>query len=168
VLHDPIWSSHPNAGNNAALDEYVRLGEMAFMDRKWEQFRQAVKADPADFLQRVWNRFLEATLVYVPFNTADESRRPDQIWYARLVYPLPFVCLVALLATAPWSPLSREQWIVIGVYFAYLGPYIVVSYYDRYKFPVLGLEVLAVVWGGRRFLSPGAAEPSPSPGTGRR
>ena len=27
--------------------------------------------------------------------------------------------------------------------------------YDRYKFPVLGMEVLGLVWGGRRFLSLG-------------
>ena len=116
VLHDPIWQSHPNHGGNAALMEYARLGEMAFMDHKWEQFREAVRADPADFLDRVWNRFQEALLVYVPFNLNEEDRggrRAEQIWYVRLFYPLPFVCLVGLLATAPFCRLSWPQWVVI-------------------------------------------------------
>jgi hypothetical protein len=152
VLHDPIWESHPNHGGNAALMEYAQLGEMAFMDRKWEQFRDSVRANTKDFLQRLWNRFLEAELVYVPFHTEDERRRPDQTWYAGLVYPLPFVCLIGLVATAPWHRLSWAQWVVIAVYLTYLMPYVVVSFYDRYKFPLLGTEVLLLLWGVDRLV----------------
>jgi len=156
VLHDPIFGTHPNGGNNPERQEYARLGEMAYMDHKWEQFSEAVRANPTDFVERLWNRFLEATLVYVPFNTQDENRRLWQTWYSRLIYPLPFVCMVGLLATAPWHRLSREQWIVIGVYIAYMAPYIVVSYYDRYKFPVMGLEAIMLVWGVDRAMSSGS------------
>jgi hypothetical protein len=152
VLHDPIWQSHPNHGGNAALFEYAQLGEMAYMDRKWEQFKDAVRANPGDFLQRIWNRLLEATLVYVPFNPEDERRRPDQTMYARLVYPLPFVCLIGLVASAYWFPLGRAQWVVIAVYLAYLMPYVAVSYYDRYKFPVMVTEIALVVWGVERLV----------------
>src|SRR5205807_1139324 len=142
VLHDPIWATHPNFGNNPELREYVRLGEPAFMDRKWDQFAAAVRADPGDFLTRVGNRFVEALLVYVPFNTDDERRRPEATFYARLVYPLPFVCLVGLAAVAPWHRPRREQWVVIAVYLAYLLPYVAISYYDRYKVPVIGMEAV--------------------------
>jgi hypothetical protein len=152
VLHDPIWQSHPNWGGNAALREYAQLGEMAFMDRKWEQFRDAVRANPADFMTRMWNRFLEAMLVYVPFHTDDERRHPDRTMYARLVYPLPFVCMIGLLATAPWCRLSWAQWVVSAVYLAYLMPYVVVSFYDRYKVPVMGTEVMMLVWGIDRLV----------------
>jgi hypothetical protein len=158
VLHDGIWQTHPNAAGNASLREYVSMGEMAYMDRKMEQFTQAVRSDPTDFLHRVWNRFLEATLVYVPFNPRDENRRPWMTWYAQLIYPLPFVCMVGLVATSPWRRLRREQWIVIGVYIAYMAPYILVSYYERYKFPVMGTETLFIVWGIDRFLNLGASE----------
>jgi hypothetical protein len=159
VLHEGIWQTHPNNAGSAAIREFAQLGETAFLDRKWEQFRNSVRSDPADFLNRVWNRFLEATLLYVPFNPADEFRRPWLTWYARLIYPLPFVCLVGLAATALWRPLRREQWVVVGVYLAYLMPYVVVSYYERYKFPVMGIEVMLVLWGIDRILSLGVAEP---------
>lgn len=155
VLHDPIFASHPYVGHNAALAEYARLGEMAFMDRKWQQFAEAVRANPKDFLERVWNRFVEATLVYVPFNPSDETRRPRRTLCARLVYPLPFVCLVGLLATARWVPLNRVQWVVIAAYLAYLMPYVLVSYYERYKVPAMGMEVLLLTWGANRLLGLG-------------
>lgn len=151
VLHDPIFQVHPNGGDNAERREYARLGEMAYVDHKSEQFRASVRSDPGDFLERLGNRFLEATLVYVPFNTADESRRPWRVWFARLIYPLPFVCLVGLTVTA-WRRLGRAERIVIGAFVAYLLPYVVVSYYDRYKVPVLGAEALLLVWGIERFL----------------
>ncbi|HEY1379430.1 MAG TPA: hypothetical protein VGF55_21690 [Gemmataceae bacterium] len=157
VLHDPIFAFHPYVGHNAALTEYARLGETAFMDRKWQQFAQAVRANPTDFLERVWNRFVEATLVYVPFNASDEIRRPWRTWWARLVYPLPFVCLVGLLLTARWVAPGRIQAVAVGTYLAYLMPYVLVSYYERYKVPLVGVEVLLLTWGAQRFLALGTA-----------
>ncbi|HEX4589007.1 MAG TPA: hypothetical protein VH120_03700 [Gemmataceae bacterium] len=155
VLHDPIWAYHPNAGHNAALAEYARLGETAFMDRKWRQFADAVRANPTDFLNRLWNRFVEATLVYVPFSPTDEYRRPWQVWCARLVFPLPFACLIGLLCMARFDPPGRIRWVLIGTYLAYLMPYVLVSYYERYKVPLLGVEVLLLTWGAERLLIPG-------------
>ena len=49
-------------------------------------------------------------------------------------------------------PLAAAQWVVIGAYLAYLLPYVVVSYYDRYRVPVLGAEAVLLVWGIHRFL----------------
>jgi hypothetical protein len=158
VLHHPIWDSHPNHGGNAELREYARLGEMAFMDRKWEQFRDSVRANPGEFGRRVWNRFLEATLVYLPFNKQDEDRRPWLTWLAQLIYPLPFLCMIGLVATAAWKPLGREQWIVIAIYVAYLTPYILVSYYERYKYPLLVTETLLLVWGINRLVNMGVQD----------
>ena len=47
--------------------EFSDLGETAYLDRKREQFLEAVRADPFDYLDRVASRFLAATLWYVPF-----------------------------------------------------------------------------------------------------
>src|SRR5262249_34826486 len=117
------------------------------LDQKWELFRRAVRCDPLNSLQRAANRFLEATLVYVPFNPRDKERHPWRVRWAQVVYPLPFLGLVLLLATARWRPLVPAQWIVIGVYLAYLLPYVLISYYDRYKFPLIGAEAALLVWG---------------------
>ncbi len=145
VLHG--FPGHPMAADNEERRAHVQLGEIAYLDRKWELFRQAVRENPLDFLQRIGNRFLEATLVYAPFNARDKERYPWRESWAQLVYPLPFLSLVLLLATARWRPLLPAQWIVIGVYLAYLLPYVLISYYERYKFPLIGAEAALVVWG---------------------
>jgi hypothetical protein len=150
VLHDPIWRSHPTNGDNAERKEYKRLGEIAFLDHKREQFWQSVQANPADFARRVRNRFVEATLWFAPYNAFDEVRRPWPVRASRVTHPLPFLALLMLLITACWRPLAPAQWIVIGVYLAYLFPYVIISYYERYKLPLVGAEVALMVWGASR------------------
>ncbi len=147
VLHVPIFSSHPNAGDNAERREYRRLGEMAYLDRKWDVFSEAVRDVPLDFGRRTINRFLEVTLIYVPFNPAEESRRPWRVRCLKVLYPLPFLCLVGLLLRSVRRPLAPAQWVVIGVYVTYLLPYVLIGYYDRYKPPLMAVEAALLVWG---------------------
>jgi len=147
VLRAPAFSIHPSGHSGEERRRYKRLGETAYLDEKWRLFRDAVRANPGDFMQRVFNRFLEATLVYVPFNPSEGSRRAWVLWLNRLAYPLPFLCLLVLVCTARRRPLTHAQWIVIGVYSLYLFPYVLVSYYERYKFPVIVAEAALLVWG---------------------
>jgi hypothetical protein len=123
------------------------------MDRKWQQFRAVVQADPWDFPGRVADRFLAATLVYVPFDRVGESRRPWSLWLSRLMHPLPFVSFLLLALSALRTRLAAVQWIVMGAYLVYLAPYVAVSYYDRYVVALLGIKVLLVLWGIDRLLS---------------
>jgi hypothetical protein len=147
VLRAPAFSSHPASHNGEERTSYKRLGEMAYLDEKWRIFRDAVRANPGDFLKRVCNRFLAATLVYVPFNLTEGSRRAWVLWLNRLAYPLPFLCMLVLVCTARRRPLMHAEWIVMGVYLIYLLPYVLVSYYERYKFPVLVAEAALLVCG---------------------
>ena len=96
---------------------------------------------------------MEATVTYVPFNTGDIKARPRTVFLARCIYPVPFFCLLALLVSAWWRPLHAAQWLVIVVYIAYLLPYILVSYYERYKLPLIGVEVALLVFTLDRFAS---------------
>ena len=38
----------------------------------------------------------------------------------------------------------------MGVYLVYLLPYVLISYYERYKFPLVATEVMLVVWAIER------------------
>jgi hypothetical protein len=146
--------NHPYRATNLEGQEYADLGEMAYLDRKREQFWQAVRADPLDFLDRVACRFLGATLWYEPYDRAAEARnRPRVLWLGRLSYPLPFLALLVLVFSTPWGRLPRAQWIVIGVYGLFLLPYIGASYYERYDMPLLTVKVLLVVWAADRLLA---------------
>src|SRR5205823_10525790 len=67
LIRGSTFATHPYANaNGRERQEYKRLGEMAFLDKKREVFRQAVAKDPLDFLDRVASRFLAATLWYEP------------------------------------------------------------------------------------------------------
>jgi hypothetical protein len=143
---------HPSTPGSQERHEYAALGEMAYLDRKWLQFRQAVSADPLDFCDRVASRFLGATLWYVPHHRLQESRQPWVLWARRLTHPLPFLALVFLLCTAFNTPLGWPRWVVVGVYVLYLFPYVAASYYERYALPLVGVKTLLVIWAIDRIL----------------
>lgn len=153
LLQPRAFSVHPYVSRGRERQEYKRVGEMAFLDQKRELFWRSVRADPLDFADRVASRILGATLWYTPFNRAEEARRPWILWWGRLTHPLPFLSLVILAFTAIRERLHWYQWLVMGVYVLYLLPYVVVSYYDRYTLPLLGVKALLVVWAADRVLS---------------
>src|SRR5262245_56868644 len=88
-----------------------------------------------------------ATLRYVPFDTR-EARRPGALCCARLTHALPFVGLLRLLIG---SRLQRPQRLIVGVYVLYLLPYVVVSYYERYAFPLIGVKIMLAIFGVDRL-----------------
>jgi hypothetical protein len=151
ILHAQVFRTHPYNVDGEERAEYRTLGEMGYVDRKWELFREAVQANPLDFTERVANRFFAATLEYVPYHVREQSHRPGMFWLSQAVYPLPFLSLLVLLFATPWQPLTSCQWIVIGTYTSYLLPYVVVSYYDRYKYPMMLAEILMMVWAAGRL-----------------
>jgi hypothetical protein len=153
LIRGETFTKHPIANASGSRREYKTLGEIAFVEEKGKKFWAAVRADPVDFLDRVASRFLGATLWYVPLDRTEEAKRPWVFWLSRLAFPLPFLGLLVLAFTAFRQPLHRAQWVVIGVYLLYLGPYIVVSYYERYAVPLVGVKALLVIWAADRLLS---------------
>jgi hypothetical protein len=144
--------THPFIPGTREREEYRSLGETAFLDHKWEQFRDAVLAAPWDFAERVGQRFLAATVVYYPWDRTREPRRPWALWMDRLTHPLPFLSMLLLVFTAPWKGLATAQKVVIGTYLVYLLPYVAASYSERYAFCLLGVKVLLVIWGADRLV----------------
>jgi hypothetical protein len=144
---------HPYTAATREGREYHALGEIAFMDRKKQQFQREIASHPAEFLKRVARRFLGATLWYEPFDRAQEARRPAALWCCRSLHPLAFLAVLVLAGTSTRRPLLWVQWVVIGVHVFYLLPYIGASYYERYAVPLLGTKVLLVSWAAERLTS---------------
>ncbi len=151
LLHH--FNGHPYGSAGRERQEYKALGEIAFIDKRRDLFWQSVKADPLDFLDRVAARFLGATLWFEPFNVMDKTQRPWTVWTSRALHPLPFLALLFLAMTAVFRRLHWSQWLVMGAYVCYLGPYIAVSYYERYAMPLLAVKVLLVIWAADRMLA---------------
>jgi hypothetical protein len=151
LIQGTTFARHPYGRSTPERQEYKTLGETAYLERKWHQFWQVVRNDPADFAGRAADRFLGATLWYVPFDRAEASKRPWVFWLSRLTHPVPFLGLLVLLVTAVRVRLHRIQWIAIGLYLLYLLPYVGVSYYERYAVPLVGVKVLLVLWAADRL-----------------
>src|SRR5262249_40449179 len=97
ILQARTLSQHPYQRASRERGSYDALGEAAYLERKAEQFRVAVAADPWDLLDRIAARFLCATLWYVPI---DRSPADDSSWWMlmqRLAHPWPFVALFILV-----------------------------------------------------------------------
>lgn len=153
VLQHGIFESHPYVARSRERAEYATLGEAAFLNRKSDHFWQAFRADPMGFLDRTITRCLASTLWYVPFDRSGEAQRPVMLWLCRVVHPLPFLALLFLVGSTAWEPLHRAQWLVMGIYLLYLLPYAVVSYYERYAVPLVGVKTLLVTCGADRMLT---------------
>jgi hypothetical protein len=152
LIQRTTFLRHPGRVRTREGGEYRSLGETAYLDRKREQFREAVAADPGGFLDRLAARFVGALFWYVPFDREGESLRPWALWLCRLTHPLPSLAIVLLAITATWRPLDARQTAVVGIYLVYLLPYIAMSYYERYTTPLIVLKVLLVVWALDRML----------------
>jgi hypothetical protein len=151
VLSSKAWKHHPYLAGEEERMAYRRSGEMAYVDQKWQQFRQAVEDHPADYAVRLGWRFLATTLVYVPFDRTEAQERPWSWWLCQLTYALPFLSLLYLLVSARRQPLDPAMKMIMGAYLLYLAPYVAISYYDRYGFPLVGMKSLLVVWAGSRL-----------------
>jgi hypothetical protein len=147
LLQRSTFGHHPNS-TSAPRErrEYTELGETAYLDHKREQFWEAVRADPSNFIERVSDRFLGATLWYVSMERTEQAQRPWVHRLSRITHPLPFLALLILVGTAFWKRLRWAQWCAIGIYGVYLSPYIAASYYERYAAPLLAVKVLLVLW----------------------
>jgi hypothetical protein len=146
ILQAQAMGLHPYQRSSRERRLYEALGEAAYLDRKAEQFREAVRANPLDFLDRVAARFLGATLWYAPM---DRSPAESASWWMllqRVLHPLPFLALFLLVLVGLLDRLPSALWLAIALYGLYLAPYICTSYYERYAFPLLSAKVLFLVW----------------------
>ena len=153
TLHQKTFRTHPYAAKNAARREYLQFGEIAFIDSKRELFWKAVADDPLDYFERAAGRFMAAFLEYETFDPAYDRTRPWIVWANDVTHPLAFYALVFLLLSAIVRPLPRATWLAIGVFLSYMLPYVVISYYERYALPTLGLKVVLIVCAADRLFT---------------
>jgi hypothetical protein len=143
VLRNETLNKHPFRSAEPERRRYKELGEMAYLDDYRANALKAIRRDPMGYLDKVKNRFLAATILYPWFF---EGEGKGRVFVRSLIYPWPFLGLLAVVLSSAWT---RNRLIVIAlvVYVAYLSPYVMVSYYRRYAVPLLGLQVMFLIWG---------------------
>jgi hypothetical protein len=146
LLNGQGQNLHPIHRHSRERREYEALGEIAYVDRKAAQVVKAVAADPLDLLDRIAARFLGATLWYVPTDRSPHASAAWFLWMQRVAHPLPFLGLLVLVFVGVSRGLTGSEWTTIAIYALYLTPYIIVSYYPRYGFPLLAAKALLMLW----------------------
>ncbi|WP_157368935.1 hypothetical protein [Zavarzinella formosa] len=144
-LKTKVFGTHPYAQNGTERAECAEKGEMAFLDAKRAAFWHAVRQNPMLFVRKAQDRLLAATVDYSPMDE-QEYQRPTVVTICYLLHPLPIFAAISLLLMAPLVRHPSAVWAGLGLLVVYLLPYVVVSYYDRYEFPLWGLKVLLLAW----------------------
>ncbi len=154
VIDGPVLGQHPWCSNGSQRQRYIEVGEMAFVAEKGALARQAIWARPLDFLSRVANRWI-AACVYLPaFRVGEEGLGNGwPIWIKRHFYPLPLISVMVILATR--RPLGPTVWATMAIGCLALLPYVLVSYYERYATPLVGVKMLLVLYGVHTLLHAG-------------
>ena len=145
VLDQKTTASHPWPSDGVLRKEYLQLGEIGFVDQYATLVRTAIAADPWNFCTRVGRRFRAATLWY-----QSHDRDENLVWptrFLRVVFPLPIVAVLLLIVGGNWK--GRRIATVLAVYSCVLLPYVLVSYYDRYAAPLVGIKMMVVVYACR-------------------
>ncbi len=142
VLDRRTTALHPWPSNGPLRKEYLQLGEIGFVDRYSTLVTAAIAANPWDFCTRITRRFLAATILYQSHDMDEHLIWPTR--FKKIVFPLPVVAIVLLLASGKWK--QRKVASVIAIYICVLLPFVLVSYYDRYAAPLVGMKMLAVVY----------------------
>ena len=145
VLDVATFARHPWGSAGEQRRRYVEVGELRFIAEKGAELRASIVERPWALPQGVANRWFAACVNYMPTGPRDEQR----VWpmrFKRTVFVLPLISLMIVLALRP-SPLESAIVAAICLYALYLVPYILISYYDRYAVPLLGIKMLLVLYG---------------------
>lgn len=145
ALDAKTFARHPWQRPGPQRKEYLEAGELDFVASKWPELRRSVLKDPLGFCDRVANRFLVATLWYQP--SSHEKRRPSWIVaLKRAIFLMPFASVVLVLCLRR-QPLEKQVLATALIYGVFLLPYVVISYYERYALPLVGIKMLLVMYG---------------------
>ncbi len=150
---------HPYSARGEQRQDYVQLGEMGFVAKYGQLAKQAIADQPLEFLRRVGHRLAAATLVY----------RPNRLSIRNLPYGmivsvlLPVFTLAVALCPLTQVLDQRARFLTITYGLALL-PYVLVSYYDRYSAPLMGLKAVAMVFAVRWLFGASTKEPAERPG----
>lgn len=138
---------HPYITLNAERIAYSEQSEIPFIEEKGRIVTRDLLNNPVNFLNRIANRIAVATIYYHPFVPIDSPMNQNlAITIRRIIYALPLFSsiFVLWLQQTPLSPQFKAALTLCGLT---LLPYVLVSYYDRYAIPLVGMKMLLVLCG---------------------
>jgi len=148
VVDSETFRTHPALrpyGSEA--ENYVRLGEYEFLKLKRGIWWNRLRADPNRFVNNTANRFVAALLWYQPTSLYEH---PKVVAINRCWKLLPIISLMLILFDYT-QPIPNWVYTAVSLWLLVLLPYSIVSYYDRYSWPTMPMQVIIVVYAAHRL-----------------
>ena len=153
VLDSRTLFDQPFSGYSTQRKRYQELGEIAFVAEKGAIAKRSIYDNPGEFATRIANRWAAASVYYTAMRPAyDQPGGGWPIFWKRILFPLPAISVFVILAMRR-MPFEPELWSAIAIWFFALLPYILISYYDRYATPMIGMKMLIVIFGVNTLFS---------------
>jgi hypothetical protein len=142
LIFEEVFRLHPASANSEEGQRYREIGEIAYLEEKKIQGWNAIVADPNSYIRKTTNRLLAAS-VWLNCETKVE-KEATLFGVARFFAIFPFLGLLALAYRVP----HYKPWVLPAIvcYAAYLMPYVLVSYYERYGVAVTLPRILLTTW----------------------
>jgi hypothetical protein len=143
VLDSEVLSQHPWPLDGSERAEYLKLGEIRFLELKWTPIFESLRTDPWTAVWKLRNRAIASMAYYFAYCKSDQ----EKVWpmlFKRMVFPIPFVSLLVCIASRR-ARSSPAFFYAAILYTSVLAPYVIVSYYDRYSAPLLPVKMIIVI-----------------------
>ena len=142
LISEKFFVLHPYYPESVEGIRYRRVGEVQYLKEKKAQALQSIAEEPLQYLKKTSNRLLAATVWLDSATNSDKQKMSFMLFRFFAIFP--FLGLLALLYATP----KYKPWLLPTVIacFAYLTPYIFISYYERYGVAVTLPRILLTMW----------------------
>lgn len=146
LLDSSLAAVHPFSGASAERDEYVSVGEVAFIAKRGDAVNRLIRDNPNQYVYRVWKRFQASLFFLKPFHAQAENSDVSVLMVVKqLLHPIPAICLLWLLVCRP-RYVCLEARLAAMIFLLSLVPYIMISYYERYGDSLVFVKMLIVLY----------------------
>jgi hypothetical protein len=145
VLDDRTIVASPWDTASGQFERYEEVGEIRFVEEKWQAVVDSIQLHPIQWLEKISERVLAATVRYYPLSQNDE-RFANFMLLKRVEFPVAIIGLFVILAIKR-TPIERRVVVPALIYFLYLVPCCLISYNEHQIVALVGIKMLIVLYG---------------------
>lgn len=140
VIDGQSLDRHPWVRANEERRLYVSLGERRYLDTKACEFLNSMQSAPVSYLQKVFNRTIAAFFC----RHILQGPRANVSFMGGILLVIPVSSLILSLMICG-GRLEAFAVISIILFVAALAPYAIISYYERYRAPLVLCEMFVIL-----------------------
>lgn len=139
VLDASALSLHPYSVNTPQRELYGVVGESQYLDDKTDQWLKEINENRLKFAGQISNRIVAAFVIFRP--AVVKMRQDSPLFWFGITWKVAItICLCFLLFSS--RKLTHLEFNAVLMLLLTILPYLIVSYYERYMWQLLPIQVL--------------------------